>query len=135
MIIDFFESIKVKINKDVIDHYNHVNHGKYSDIFESAQKEFLKKRNASFGKIFDEFELRIVQRVFHIEFIKPLYLGDCVIVCTKLETSGKTSFVFNQIIKKDDFIVTECRTVYVVIDINNNKIHMPDELRKRLKTN
>lgn len=125
--------LKTKISSIHIDHYSHVGHDKYQTLIEKAQCKFLQKRRVSFKEIEKIYGLRCVQRVFHIEYIQPLYLNDKIIIETVIIATGNTSFTFTQQIKKKDVIVTKCETVYVTVDYENCKVLIPVGLKKRFR--
>ncbi len=80
--------------------------------------------------VLDDFKLthniRFVQRLFLIEFIKPLFLNDQVDVQTIISKIGSTSFIFTQKIIKNKQIVTKAKTVYVSINNSGSKTLLPD---------
>lgn len=116
-----------------IDHYDHVNHARYQDILEDAQKIFLEVRGALFSDVEVKHDVRFVQRAFSVEFNLPLYLNDQIVIETSVSSIGTTSFTFHQKIMKDNTAVTEARTVYVAIDRKNSKIKLPTEFRKKIE--
>lgn len=116
-----------------IDHYAHVNHARYQDIFEDAQKIFLEKRDADFQDAETKYDIRFVQRAFSIEFKRPLYLNDEIVVETMISTIGTTSFVFSQKIIKQNVLVTEATTVYVAIGCDDAKVNLPTGFRSKLE--
>lgn len=127
------DCISVLITKKYIDHYEHVNHAHYQDLFEGAQNTFLVRRNVSFKYIQNTYKIRFVQRAFSIEFIKPLYLKDEIIIETSISQIGFTSFLFNQLIKKNNKVVTIAKTVYVAVNAKNNKVTLPDDIRSKME--
>lgn len=131
MIIEISKCI---ITKDYIGHYNHVNHARYLDIFENAQKIFLDKRNIGFSNIQKEYNMRFVQRAFDIEFILPLCLEDKITIETSVPSIGSTSFLFTQHIIKNGRITTKATTVYVAISAKNMKVEIPNDIKFLLVT-
>lgn len=120
------------IPKSYIDHYTHVNHGKYFEMYEKAQEDFLNERKISFDDIEKEHGLQCVQRALKIEYIKPLFIGDKVQILTRVKSVGNTSFTFNQIIQKGVLNVSDCETVYVFIKPTGEKSSVSEEIRRSL---
>lgn len=125
---------KIRISEEMLGHYKHVDHARYHVLFEDAQREFLKKRNVGFEEIKSSYGMRCVQRFCSIEYIRPLRSNDDSIIRTTLDTNGNTSFTFVQHIGVGDVITTSCKTVYVLVGNDDNKVFMPLEIKKKLTT-
>lgn len=119
------------IHKSSIGPRGHVGHTQYSPLLEMGEDKFLEERSLSFPLIESQFDLSCVQRSFSIEFIKPLFLDDEIVIETKLTSIGTTSFSIEQSIKKGDLIVTVAHTVYVAVR-NGKSEKIPLEMRNRL---
>lgn len=127
------DQIFIKVSKEGINHYGHIDHSWYPTFFEDAQSKFLVHRHATFDDLENLYNLRCVQRSLTIEYIRPLFLDDEIIVSTMIEMVGNTSFTFHQIIERAGVGVTTCRTVYVVVDQDTRKQSIPVAVKKRLQ--
>ena len=85
-----------EIPEDYIDHYDHVNHGKYFQMYENSQEIYLQERGASFEDLERGYGVRFVQRALRIEYFRPLLLEDIVDISTSIKSVGTTSFAFEQ---------------------------------------
>ena len=109
------DTIDVLITKKYIDHYKHVNHARYQDLFEDAQAKLLCKNDISFEDIERIHSVRFVQRAFSIEYFKPIFLDDQIIIETSISKVGSKSFTFWQKIIKDNLTITTAQTTYVAM--------------------
>jgi YbgC/YbaW family acyl-CoA thioester hydrolase len=121
--------LTISISEKYIGSSGCVNRTHYLNLLMEAQNISLIKHKISFDDIEKKNNIHFVQRAFSIEFIKPLFLNDEVVIKISIPTLGLSSFVLKQEITKNNQIVTTAQTVYVAVDNSKNKILLPDSIR------
>jgi YbgC/YbaW family acyl-CoA thioester hydrolase len=124
-------STELKVRPDDIDMNNHVHSSKYMDYVLAARYEQMEK---NYKMSMDEFiKLGFVWVIssVHINFLRPLKLGDEMVVQTQLDSFGGAQSVVNFLIKKKENMKTsaEGNIIYTLISSASGKpVRIPDEI-------
>ena len=110
-----------------------VYYANYLKFLERARTEALIKIGLSNSKIKDKFGAFIIIKSCNIEYKKPAYLEDELNVRSFIKSATKTSFIMNQIIKKEEHIIVEAQIHLVFINENGKPIKIPDIIFENFK--
>jgi YbgC/YbaW family acyl-CoA thioester hydrolase len=124
-------STEIKVRPDDIDMNNHVHSSKYMDYVLAARYEQMGK---DYGMPMDEFiklgYIWVISSI-QINFIRPLKLGDEMVVQTQLSSFGGAQSEVNFNIKKKGTMKTSAdgKILYTMISAANGKpVRIPDEI-------
>jgi YbgC/YbaW family acyl-CoA thioester hydrolase len=125
---------ELKVRPDDIDMNNHVHSSKYLDYVLAARYEQMER---DYKMSMDEF-IKIgygwVIRSVHINYIRPLKLGDEIVIKTQLDSfSGAQSDVnFVITIKNSSKVSAEGKIYYTMVSLKNGRpARIPDEIIKK----
>jgi acyl-CoA thioester hydrolase len=108
-----------------LDAMGHLNNAVYSTFLEQARLAFLEPKGAV-------VESMILARL-EIDFRSPVELGETVEISVTPERVGTKSFELSYVMRADDRVVAEARTVLVAYDYANARsIEIPDEWKEQL---
>ena len=110
-----------------------VYYANYLKFLERARTEALITIGLSNLKIKDKFGAFIIIKSCNIEYKKPAYLEDELSIRSFIKSATKTSFIMNQIIKKDEHIIVEAQIHLVFINENGKPIKIPDIIFENFK--
>lgn len=111
-----------------LDTLGHVNNAIYLTYFELGRVLFFKR----YLKAFDAANVSFVIARAEIDFKKSIRMDDSVVLETRLEGVGNTSFTFShRLVNRDGSVVfSEGRIVAVSIDGNRKPVSVPNEIRE-----
>ena len=124
---------KLKVYYEDTDSGGIVYYANYLKFLERARTEALYSIGYSNKKIKDQFESLIIVKSCNIEYKKPAYLEDELLVRSFVKSITKTSFFMNQIITKDKDIILEAQVHLVFINNKGKPIRIPDEIYSKFK--
>ena len=110
-----------------------VYYANYLKFLERARTEALTKIGLSNTKIKDKFGAFIIIKSCNIEYKKPAYLEDELKVRSFIKSATKTSFIMNQIIKKDEHIIVEAQIHLVFINEKSKPAKIPNVIFENFK--
>ena len=110
-----------------------VYYANYLKFLERARTEALITIGLSNLKIKDKFGAFIIIKSCNIEYKKSAYLEDELSIRSFIKSATKTSFIMNQIIKKDEHIIVEAQIHLVFINENGKPIKIPDIIFENFK--
>lgn len=125
---------EIIIRPDDIDLNNHVHNSKYLDYVQAARYDQMINSYKMSMEEFHRLGYNWVASTAHIEFKRPLKLGDKVVVKTQLKSySGAQVTVNFWILKKDkNKVSAEGFLVYTMISLSSGKpVRIPDEIIER----
>lgn len=125
---------EIIIRPDDIDLNNHVHNSKYLDYVQAARYDQMIKSYKMSMEEFHRLGYNWVASTAHIEFKRPLKLGDKVVVKTQLKSySGAQVTVNFWILMKDkNKVSAEGFLVYTMISLSSGKpVRIPDEIIER----
>jgi acyl-CoA thioester hydrolase len=121
-----------------VDSYAHLNNGVYVSWFEQGRLDFLTSLGFSYNGFADREEWFVVART-EIDFKAALHVGDEAIVTTEVESLGRTSVCFHQVLSgvkggtPVETAASEARTV-MVFSHHGESIPIPEDFRAALAT-
>ena len=124
---------KLKVYYEDTDSGGVVYYANYLKFLERARTEALYSIGYSNKKIKDQFESLIIVKSCNIEYKKPAYLEDELLVRSFVKSITKTSFFMNQIITKDNDIIVEVQVHLVFINNKGKPTKIPDEIYSKFK--
>ena len=124
---------KLKVYYEDTDSGGIVYYANYLKFLERARTEALYSIGYSNKKIKDQFESLIIVKSCNIEYKKPAYLEDELLVRSFVKSITKTSFFMNQIITKDNDIIVEVQVHLVFINNKGKPTKIPDEIYSKFK--
>ena len=126
---EMFETV---VRKSYADKYGHVNYKRYLDLFRLGQDAFAKKRGLSFSETERMHGLRSVIRQMHAEYNDQIFPSDKILIRTRVERIGNSSFTYSQEILRGKKIVTRFFLTVVMIDKNGKPTRIPRDIRAKL---
>ena len=124
---------KLKVYYEDTDSGGVVYYANYLKFLERARTEALYSIGYSNKKIKDQFESLIIVKSCNIEYKKPAYLEDELLVRSFVKSITKTSFFMNQIITKDNDIIVEVQVHLVFINNKGKPTKIPNEIYSKFK--
>ncbi len=112
-----------------------VYHSNYLNFMERARTEWL--RDIGFGQnhLRDELGMIIVVHALSIDYHYPARFDDALVVTSQLIKVGGSSFIFEQIIKRDELVLTCAKVRLVCVDINKFKpVAIPQKIKEKMET-
>ena len=110
------------------DALGHVNNTKYPQFFEAGRVELIRAMMARFG-----ITTRSILASAKIDYLRQLHYPGVVRTGTKLMSLGRSSYVLEQVLQRDDdpeTMIARCSSVMVFFDYKiNQKAPVPDNLR------
>lgn len=102
-----------------------VYHGRYIEIAERARMAWLHGRFAAPG------DLGFVVRKLSIKYLRPLLLGETVVVMSQIMEIGAASMTIVQRFMRGDELCAELNITVAYLDANMRPKRIPDELLKK----
>ena len=124
---------KIKVYYEDTDAGGVVYYANYLKFFERARTEALVTLGFNNKKIKDEFGALIIVKSCSIEYKKPTYLEDELIIRSFVKSTTKTSFIMNQFISRGEDLVVEAKIHLVFINEKGKPIKVPENLFKDFK--
>ena len=128
---NFFHELKVYYEDT--DSGGVVYYANYLKFLERARTEALYSIGYSNRKVKKDFGSLIIVKACNIEYKKPAYLEDELLVRSFVKSITKTSFFMNQIITKGENTIIEAQVHLVFVDQKGKPIKIPDEIYSKLK--
>lgn len=112
-----------------LDSYKHVNNGSYLAWYEDGRERFLRTEGRDYSYFPDKLGLYILVVNINCDFLNAAVSGDVVEVTTRLASTGRSSVVFRQSIRRasDGLLCSRARVVMVFADGKNNSAPIPDD--------
>ncbi len=108
-----------------LDSFGHVNHAVYISYLEHARWKALAERGIGL-KEFQEWKRWPVISALEVKYLKPTFLGDALQVRTQIATQGKTHFVFDQKIYRNETLVFTAKIQGVIVNELGRPSEMPE---------
>ncbi len=124
-------SCELKVRSYELDAYGHVNHAVFLNYFEQARVEYLEQKNMSFGSLREEGYIFIIVRA-EVDYIKPLSVGDRIVIEGEITDVGNSSITIEQEIVEQSGgeLVSRGKFVAVFVDRETGKpIPVPASFR------
>ena len=124
---------KLKVYYEDTDAGKVVYYANYLKFLERARTEALFSIGFSNRKIQEKFNALIIVKSCNIEYKKPSFLEDELIVRSFVKSITKTSFFMNQVISKGNEIIVEAQVHLVFINKESKPVKIPDEIYFKFK--
>ena len=124
---------KLKVYYEDTDSGGVVYYANYLKFMERARTEALHSIGYSNKKVKDDFNCLIIVKACKIDYKKSAHLEDELTVRSFVKSVTKTSFFMNQIISRNDNIITEAQVHLVFVDTKGKPVKIPKEIQNKLK--
>ena len=124
---------KIKVYYEDTDAGNVVYYANYLKFLERARTEMISSIGMSNKRLIDEYGIFIIVRSCKIEYKKPVMLEDLIEVNSNVKSLTRSTITMDQIIKKDENIVTEAEIVLITVNKSGKPVKIPDVLEDKLK--
>ena len=124
---------KIKVYYEDTDAGGVVYYANYLHFLERARTEALANIGLSNKKIKKDFGALIIVKSCNIQYKKSAYLEDELSIRSFVKSITKTSFIMNQIISKNDDLITEAQVHLVFINELGKPVKIPDIIYESFK--
>jgi len=125
---------KIKVYYEDTDAGNVVYYANYLKFLERARTEMISSIGLSNKKLIDEHGIYIIVKSCNIEYKKPVMLEDLIEINSYVKSVTRSTITMDQIIKKDENIVTESEIVLITVNKSGKPVKIPDVLENKLKS-
>jgi len=105
-----------------------VYYANYLKFLERARTDAIFSLGFTNTEIKNKFDIIFVVKSCNINYLKPLKLEDNLSVVSKFEKLTKTSFIMNQVIKRNNIIVTIAKVHIVSVSSEGKPKKIPKDL-------
>lgn len=123
--------MKIKVYYEDTDASGRVYHSNYLKYFERGRTDFLYRLGFNHKTLLERYELYFVVKACDINFKKPAYFEDELVVETKIEKISKVKIIFHQMLKKENVIIVDSKITITSININGKITKMPNEMLEK----
>ena len=123
--------MKITVYYEDTDASGRVYHSNYLKYFERARTDFLYRLGFNHKTLLERYELYFVVKTCDINFKKPAYFEDELVVETKIEKISKVKIIFHQMLKKENVIIVDSKITITSININGKITKMPNEMLEK----
>ena len=128
-----FES-EISVRPDDIDMNNHVHNSKYFDYVLTARYEQMKRDYKMPMEEFHSLGYTWVVSSSHIDYKRPLKIGDKILVRTRLDNvnGAQVKIYFRILLKQNEKLSAEGYLLYTMISLKNGRpVRIPEEIIKK----
>lgn len=123
--------MKIKVYYEDTDASGRVYHSNYLKYFERGRTDFLYRLGFNHKTLLERYELYFVVKACDINFKKPAYFEDELVVETNIEKISKVKIIFQQTLKKENVIIVDSKITITSININGKITKMPNEMLEK----
>ena len=123
--------MKIKVYYEDTDASGRVYHSNYLKYFERGRTDFLYRLGFNHKTLLERYELYFVVKACDINFKKPAYFEDELVVETNIEKISKVKIIFRQMLKKENVIIVDSKITITSININGKITKMPNEMLEK----
>ena len=123
--------MKIKVYYEDTDASGRVYHSNYLKYFERGRTDFLYRLGFNHKTLLERYELYFVVKACDINFKKPAYFEDELVVVTNIEKISKVKIIFHQMLKKENVIIVDSKITITSININGKITKMPNEMLEK----
>ncbi len=109
-----------------------VYHANYLKFAERARSEFIKSGGITNKKLLEENNILIVVRGINLDYKKPAFLDDSLMVNTRVLEIKNSSFAIIQTVLRDDIELVRMEISLVCTNSDLKPVRVPDFLREFL---
>jgi acyl-CoA thioester hydrolase len=112
-----------------------VYHTNYLKFMERARTEWLRSLGFNQSELRDELGVIFVVRSVALQYRRSAYFDDALIVKTSLSRTGRSLLVFDQIIYRNETVLTEATVEVVCVSSSEFKpVSLPTAIRQAIET-
>jgi len=123
--------MKINVYYEDTDASGRVYHSNYLKYFERGRTDFLYRLGFNHKTLLEKYELYFVVKACDINFKKPAYFEDELVVVTNIEKISKVKIIFHQMLKKENVIIVDSKITITSININGKITKMPNEMLEK----
>jgi acyl-CoA thioester hydrolase len=112
-----------------LDAYGHVNHAQYVSYLEHARWKLLQELGIDFAQ-FEKLGAWPVIASVDMQFLKPCFLGESLVIQTRVLGTSRTSISFEQTIQRGETPVCIGKVRAVMVDKAGRPTSIPQELTR-----
>ena len=128
-------SFKIRVYYEDTDAGGIVYHSNYLNFAERARTELIRDNGLTNSSILEEYGSVIVVRHIDISYMAPAKLDDRLIINSEIIEFGRTSFLMNQTISREDHTLATLLVKLVCVDLKTGKAtRIPEKLMTILNT-
>ena len=121
---------KVKIYYEDTDSGGVVYYANYLKFLERARSEIIYTLGLTNKKLLNDYNTLIIVKSCNIKYKKPAKFEDVLTINSKIKSMLKVSFIMEQIIKRDNEIISEAEVVLVTVNNRGKPVKIPEVLLK-----
>ena len=119
----------VKVYYEDTDSGGVVYYANYLKYLERARSEALHSVGLSNKQLLKDYRSLIIVKSCNLDYIKPAMLEDILLIESQVKSMSKTSITMNQIVKKNDVIITKAEIVLVIVNDKGKPVRIPKILK------
>ena len=119
----------VKIYYEDTDSGGVVYYANYLKYLERARSEALHSVGLSNKQLLKDYRSLIIVKSCNLDYIKPAMLEDILLIESQVKSMSKTSIIMNQIVKKNEVIITKAEIVLVIVNDKGKPVRIPKILK------
>ena len=123
---------KLKVYYEDTDSGGVVYYANYLKFLERARTDALNTEGLSNLILLKKYQTLLIVRSCKIEYLMPAKLEDTLEIFSKITSKTRSSFVMEQIVKKNDQIITDAEVLIVTVNEKGKPIKIPDILNNFL---
>ena len=123
----------VKIYYEDTDSGGVVYYANYLKYLERARSEALHSLGLSNKQLLKDYRSLIIVKSCNLDYIKPAMLEDILLIESQVKSMSKTSIIMNQIVKKNEVIITKAEIVLVIVNDKGKPVRIPKILKDSFK--
>ncbi len=123
---------KLKVYYEDTDSGGVVYYANYLKFLERARTEALNSDGLSNQILLKKYQTLLIVKSCKIEYLMPAKLEDTLEIFSKIISRTRSSFLMEQIVKKNDQIITDAEVLIVTVNEKGKPIKIPDILEKFL---
>ena len=111
-----------------------VYYANYLKFLERARSEIIYSLGLTNKKLLTDHNALIIVKSCNIKYKKPARFEDVLTINSKIKSMLKVSFIMEQIIKRDNEIISEAEVVLVTVNNRGKPVKIPEVLLKSFET-
>jgi YbgC/YbaW family acyl-CoA thioester hydrolase len=122
-------SCPIEVRGYELDSFGHVNNATYLNYLEFARWKMLGEEGITLEWIQREKRWPVIASV-EIKYLKPTFMGDPLVVKTRVVDQSRARFTIEQLIFRGDTLVTSAIIHSVVVNESGRPVELPGEYAK-----
>ena len=123
----------IKVYYEDTDAEGVVYYANYLKFIERARTEMINACDTSLKILHKDHDSRFIVKICNLDFIKSAHLEDLLEVKTSLKKLSNASFVLDQNIFHDEYLILKAEVVIVCINRDYKPSKIPDFLKRKIQ--